>query len=254
MITAAEGLLVVTGATGLLGGYLQSELARNGWNAVGLASRVPDHSRIPIQPADLGSEVELVSACRSLRPTHIIHAGAMSSVAECASDPDRAFQVNVQGTRVLVSLAEELHARLLFISTDLVFDGVRGNYRETDAPAPLSVYGRGKEEGESSVLSIAHSAVIRLSLLFGRSISGRPSFFDRQVRALFERELITLFHDEWRTPLHLRVAAPHYPNGPEVAIRRNSSYWRAGTIDPGGNGLSPCEISPNSQPMHCQLQ
>jgi dTDP-4-dehydrorhamnose reductase len=220
-------MLLLTGATGQLGGYLQRKLIPDGRRAVGWASMrgqasrakgqtdpvsslTPEPSRlnpIPIQRVDLGSEKEVSTACRALRPTHIIHAGAVSSMGACAREPDHAFRVNTQGTRILAALAEELHARLLFISTDLVFDGVRGGYREVDPPAPMSVYGRTKVEAEKAVLSIPRSVVIRLSLLFGPSVIGRPSFFDEQVRCLLERKPITLFHDEWRTPLHLKVAA-----------------------------------------------
>jgi len=208
MDTPAKRSLLLTGATGQLGGYLQREIAQEGWNAVGWArSQVPARSGLAIRRVDLGSKAEVASACRSFQPTLIIHAGAISTVNGCAREPERAFQVNSQGTRVLAGLAAELHARLLLISTDLVFDGTQGNYRETDLPAPLSIYGRTKVEAEEAVLTATRAVVVRFSLLFGPSLVGRPFFFDEQARSFLDRKPVVLFQDEWRTPLHLRLAA-----------------------------------------------
>jgi dTDP-4-dehydrorhamnose reductase len=89
----------------------------------------------------------------------------------------------------------------------MVFDGDRGGYREKDEPAPLSVYGRGKLQPEAAVLSAGRHLVVRLSLCFGPSLCGRPSYFDLQVQALQAHKPITCFYDEWRTPLSLRTAA-----------------------------------------------
>ena len=98
-------------------------------------------------------------------------------------------------------------ARFVFVSTDLVFDGDRGNYRETDPPNPLTVYGRTKADAEKEVLAFPGTAVARLSLLYGPCLTGRSSFFDRMVTALRENLPISLFADEWRTPLALPTAA-----------------------------------------------
>ena len=97
--------------------------------------------------------------------------------------------------------------RLVFISTDLVFNGERGGYREEDEPAPLSVYGRSKRDAEAIVRASPNSVVVRLSLLYGPSLNGCPSFFDEQTVALRTGRNVTLFTDEWRTPLDLPTAA-----------------------------------------------
>jgi dTDP-4-dehydrorhamnose reductase len=96
---------------------------------------------------------------------------------------------------------------MVFLSTDLVFDGEKGWYREDDLPAPLSVYGRTKAAAEQAVLAVPRGLVLRVSLLFGPSIVERPYFFDEQVVALREGRPLTLFNDEWRTPLSLASAA-----------------------------------------------
>jgi dTDP-4-dehydrorhamnose reductase len=115
--------------------------------------------------------------------------------------------VNFDATALLAELAAQLNARLVFVSTDLVFDGAKGSYQESDAPSPLSVYGHTKTEGERAALSIANSAVVRVSLMVGPSLVNRPTFFDQQLAALRERRPLKLFEDEWRTPLDFATAA-----------------------------------------------
>ena len=89
----------------------------------------------------------------------------------------------------------------------MVFDGEHAPYREDDAPAPISVYGRSKAEGECAVLAWPHTAVVRVSLLFGSSLTAQPTLYDRQRHALATGQPVTFFDDEWRTPLDLRTAA-----------------------------------------------
>src|SRR5262249_57758387 len=130
-----------------------------------------------------------------------IHAAALASVADCQRDPARAERVNVQGTAQLAELAAKTGARFLFISTDLVFDGAKGNYGESDVPAPLSIYGRSKLAAEAPVLALPRGVVARLSLLFGPTLSERLSFFDQQLAALRQGRPGRLFAHAWRTPL-----------------------------------------------------
>jgi dTDP-4-dehydrorhamnose reductase len=137
----------------------------------------------------------------------VLHAAAQASVAECFRRPDQARRINAEGSALLAELADRAGARFVQVSTDLVFDGERGGYREEDEPSPLSVYGRTKVEAERAVLAFPRTAVVRVSLLFGPSVVGRPSFFDEQIAALREQRPCQLFEDEWRTPLSLITAA-----------------------------------------------
>lgn len=200
--------MLITGASGQLGGYLLQELRRRGeavtaWSG----SRTGQLFGCPLRPVDLADAVGLASAFHEARPEVVIHAAAVTRVADCFRDPRRAEQINVQGSAALAELAARAGARLLLVSTDLVFDGTRGWYREEDEPSPLSVYGRTKAAAERVVLAARRGAVVRVSLLFGPSVVGRPFFFDEQVAALRAGRPCTLFEDEWRTPLGLRTAA-----------------------------------------------
>jgi dTDP-4-dehydrorhamnose reductase len=199
---------LVTGASGQLGGYLLRELSRQGepvtaWSGAQSGSLFG----VLLRPVDLADPDSVARAFREARPAVVLHAGAVSQVAACFRDPVRARQVNAAGTACLTELAAEAGARLVLVSTDLVFDGTRGGYREGDAVAPLSVYGQTKADAERAVRAAPGGVVARVSLLFGPPLVGRPSFFEDQAAALRAGRPCTLFTDEWRTPLGLQAAA-----------------------------------------------
>jgi dTDP-4-dehydrorhamnose reductase len=131
----------------------------------------------------------------------------MAAVGDCVREPERAADVNINGTATLTELCNAAGARLVFVSTDLVFDGEAAPYAEDARKAPLSVYGRTKAVAEDFVLKSGRHAVVRVSLLYGPSRNGKPNFFDAQVAALRDGQPVRLFHDEWRTPLALSSAA-----------------------------------------------
>jgi dTDP-4-dehydrorhamnose reductase len=199
--------LLITGASGQLGAYLLRQLAGAGdvvaWSGT-RQGRLFGHALVPIDltQADAGAR-----AFAQARPEAVIHAAAWARVADCHRDPAGAGRINVQATALLARLAAAAGARLVLVSTDLVFDGEEAPYREDDPPAPLSVYGRTKAQAEAAVRALPGGVVARLSLLYGPSVSGRPSFFDEQVQALRSGRPLTLFEDEWRTPLDLATAA-----------------------------------------------
>jgi dTDP-4-dehydrorhamnose reductase len=198
--------VIVTGASGQLGGYLLRELAGQAvmaWSG----SRTGELFGATLLPVDLVDRDSVVAAFRAARPDVVIHAGALANVSNCFRDPKRARNVNTFGTQLLAELAEEARCRLIYVSTDLVFDGKRGGYREEDTPSPISEYGRTKADGERAVLAIPRGLVVRVSLLFGPTVVGRPTFFDEQVERARNDKPISLFSDEWRTPLSLKVAA-----------------------------------------------
>jgi dTDP-4-dehydrorhamnose reductase len=200
--------LLVTGASGNLGAYVVRELQHRGANfALWCGARTGDVLGVPAEPVELADPERIASAFKAARPALIIHAGAVASPAECFRDPTRAVQINVEASAILADGAARAGARLLLISTDLVFDGEQGAYREMDVPRPLSIYGHTKLAAEKAVLLHPRNVVARISLLFGPSLTQRPSFFDEQVSALGERRPCNLFSDEWRTPLGLESAA-----------------------------------------------
>jgi dTDP-4-dehydrorhamnose reductase len=158
-------------------------------------------------PVELTDAAAVAAVFRSARPDAVLHAAALARVADCVRDPDRAWRTNAGATATLARLAADAGVRLVLVSTDLVFDGEHAPYREGDAPGPVSVYGRTKRAAEEEALAVPRSAVVRVSLLYGPALHGRPSFFDEQAAALRSGRPVTLFRDEWRSPLDLVTAA-----------------------------------------------
>ncbi len=199
--------LLITGAGGLLGAYLLRETRGRAGVAAWGGPRGGERFGVPLRPVDLTEGESVADAFRSDRPDVVLHAAAMARVADCWREPDRARRVNAEAAATLARLATDAGARLVHVSTDLVFDGEHAPYREGDKPAPVSVYGLTKQLGEEAALAAPRSAVVRVSLLYGPALHGRPSFFDEQAAALRAGRPVTLFRDEWRTPLDLVTAA-----------------------------------------------
>ena len=200
--------VLLTGASGQLGAYLLARLGERGhhvlaWSGTDAGQR----AGIPLRPIDLGGLSGIAPALDEAEPEAVLHAAAMSSAAEAHRDPERARLVNVEATRRIAGWCRANGRRLVFTSTDLVFDGRKPWSRESDPAEPVLTYGRTKREAESAVLEAPRGLVARVSLLYGPSRSGRPSYFDRSLAALRRGEPQTFFEDEFRTPLDLPTAA-----------------------------------------------
>jgi dTDP-4-dehydrorhamnose reductase len=219
--------LLLTGASGLLGGYLLRECRTRGDAVIAWSGqRRGELFGYTLHPVDLMDVDALATAFREARPEAIVHSAALTVVSDCYRDPVRAEQINTRGSAVLAELADRAKVRMIHVSTDMVFDGERGGYHEDDEVRPVSVYARTKAAAERAVLARARNLVVRVPLLFGPTLVGRPAFFDAQVAALREGRPIPLFHDEWRTPLSLRVAAR--------ALRALADADHAGLLHLGG--------------------
>lgn len=159
--------LLVTGATGLLGSALVRE-ASAAYDVYGLARR-PSLVELPCHPVavDLVDASAVRHAVDEIVPDVVIHAAALAYVDQCQQNPGLAHAVNVTATGNLVEALRHLHCPFVFISSDSVFDGVRGDYDEDDRPAPLNVYGRTKVDAEQLLLSERPSALIARTNFYG---------------------------------------------------------------------------------------
>lgn len=201
--------IVVTGASGKLGSVLVGRLENSRRHEVRAWSGTTRAvvGGIELDPVDLSDERALERALEDADPDAVIHAGAISTAEGVRLDPALALAVNVESTRRLAEWSAARGRRFVFTSTDLVFDGSRSWYRETDPARPVLAYGRSKLEAEAHVLASPHGLVARLSLLFGPTRSGKPGFYDQAMDALGRGEPRSFFEDEYRTPLAYPVAA-----------------------------------------------
>jgi dTDP-4-dehydrorhamnose reductase len=183
----------VTGAGGLIGSHLVARCPGD-WQARGLTRKDLELTDFAAVRGRFAEE----------NPALIIHAAALSKTPECESHPNAAWENNVEVTRLLCDLAKAIP--LLFLSTDLVFDGTKGNYAESDPPAPLNVYALTKVAAENIVLANPRHAVIRTSLNVGMTAGGTA--FNEQLRAAWrEGQATKLFIDEFRSPIPADVTA-----------------------------------------------
>ncbi len=159
--------------------------------------------------ADLPGDLEALLA--RVKPTEIVHCAALSRAADCEADPAHARAINVEAPGQLATWAAAHGARLVHVSTDLVFgaeDAPEGGFAEDAVPAPVSEYGRTKLEGERAVLEALPTATVaRLPLLYGDSAGRGLGASDSLLEQVERGERPRLFVDEWRTPLEVSSAA-----------------------------------------------
>jgi len=129
----------------------------------------------------------------------VIHCAAVSTVAEAQKNPALAKRLNTDVTQFLAQLASDV--QFVYFSTDLVFDGRKGNYNENDAPNPLHVYGESKVASEQIVLKNPRHLVLRTSINGGISAAGNRGFNEQLWQAFESGREMKLFTDEFRCPI-----------------------------------------------------
>ncbi|MDD5140968.1 MAG: SDR family oxidoreductase [Verrucomicrobiales bacterium] len=182
----------ITGANGLIGNYLVQAAPRfaPGWRVRALTR----------DQLDLLDFAAVRREFQKDQPQLVIHCAAITAVADAQKNPDLARRVNVEVTGLLAELAEEIP--FVFFSTDLVFDGRKGNYSETDATNPLHIYGETKLAAEEIVLKNRCHLVVRTSINGGVSPTGNRAFNEQLRRSLQQAgQGMRLFTDEFRCPI-----------------------------------------------------
>lgn len=199
--------LLVTGASGFLGGHL-ARAAQATWQVVGTYHRhCPTLAGLALHPIDL-TDAALDPWLEALAPDAIIHTAALSQPNRCEQEPERSYAINVEATRRLAEYCARRAIPLVFTSTDQVFDGQAAPYDETSPPSPINRYGHHKAEAEALVQAVHPAAAIcRLPLLYGPASPTAGCFLQGFVRQLRAGQPLALFTDEFRTPAYVADAA-----------------------------------------------
>lgn len=152
---------------------------------------------------DLAHPSTIAPALDDAAPDAIIHTAAMRDLTACEREPELAHRVNVESTEQLARWAASRHARLIFTSTDQVFDGVQGFYTEGDAPNPINTYGRSKLAGEELLLQHAWrtSTIARVGLTLGLTREGNRSPNEFVCGALRAGKQARMYVQEFRSPI-----------------------------------------------------
>ena len=189
--------LLVTGASGLLGNKIVT-LAENSFHVT------PTDVTEPLHPnavkADITDEAGISHLFNKVRPDLVIHTASETNVDRCETEKERAWKINVEGTRNIAEACRETNTKLVCISTDYVFDGEKGLYVEEDAPNPIDFYGLTKLEGEKQVIKRCKNyAVLRTSVLYGRH-PWKQDFATWVINKLRQNQEITVVDDHFNTP------------------------------------------------------
>jgi dTDP-4-dehydrorhamnose reductase len=198
--------VLITGANGFLGYYLSTQFMERGHDVIATGRggcRLPfaDHKLFQYAPMDFTDPLAVKEVFETYRPEIVVHAGAMSKVDECELNQRQAFVTNVEGTKTLLLHAAGLKCFFVFVSTDFIFDGVAGMYKEDDIPNPVNFYGKTKLEAEAAVKEYEYDwAIARTILVYGKSVSGKANILTIVKEKLEKGEEYSVVNDQLRTP------------------------------------------------------
>jgi dTDP-4-dehydrorhamnose reductase len=235
--------VLITGANGLVGQYLVPYLIEKNWELLATSkgsSRLADRanaSSCPYASLDITDGLAVHQIVQSYKPDIIIHAAAMTQVDACELHQTAASEINVQGTAELLVEAESLGAHFVYLSTDFVFDGAAGPYREEDPTSPVNWYGFTKLQAEAMVQeSNCPWSIVRTCLVYGYPGAGRRNIISWVRDALITNKTIQVVKDQWRTPtfaFDLAVALE------QIALQKATGIWHVS----GPDTFTPYEMA-----------
>ncbi|HEU98174.1 MAG TPA: dTDP-4-dehydrorhamnose reductase [Fervidicoccus fontis] len=203
--------VLITGATGLLGYHLLNATERKGFDVFATyhERKIEGFENVRWIRVDFEDVEKIEDTVKSARPDVIIHSAAFTDVDGCEKERAKAYRINYHATRALASISSELKARMIYISTDYVFDGEMGFYREEDIPNPLNFYGLTKLLGEVSVESLLRERglIVRVSGLYGYSPTGKKNFGLQALEKMMRKEEVKAFVDQHLSPTYVPFLA-----------------------------------------------
>ncbi|TKJ41810.1 hypothetical protein CEE37_04375 [candidate division LCP-89 bacterium B3_LCP] len=194
--------ILITGASGFIGGtlYCSSPDKYDVWGTYHQSPvKTGDSQFIELNLLDY---IETTNVLNSVNPDVIIHCAALSKVSFCQNHPSSAWDLNNKATEHLVKLINDdiINTRLIFLSSDMVFNGQKGDYCESDQPDPINLYGQTKLAAEEHVARLgAKGTVLRLNLVYGRPVMGGSSFSEEVIHVVKSGKPYHLFVDQHRS-------------------------------------------------------
>jgi dTDP-4-dehydrorhamnose reductase len=186
--------VLITGTNGMLGKDIYNDLFNKGFIVFGV-----DLIKNPILPdqfqriGDLTEKNFIISVLEEINPDIIVHCAAIVNLENCQNNKELAYAVHVNVTKCLAQF-KPINTKLIYISTDSVFDGVKGNYKETDKPNPINYYAESKLEGEKMTELNPNHIIIRTNI-FGFNIPLRGSLCEWAIKNLQSNRAIKGFPD-----------------------------------------------------------
>lgn len=239
--------IAVIGAGGLLGQRVAAEAAEAGCQVLGTYhdSPVPPSS-IEVAHLDITDPDETRLVLKRFSPEWVVHTSALTNVDLCERNPSKAWSVNAEGTLNVVQACGQIAARMLYVSTDYVFNGMKGQpYEEHDQPDPVNIYGKTKLEGERLVTdSSTKNVVARVSVLYGwNRVTTKQNFATWVIDSLRKGREVSLFTDQVASPTYVPYCAAalielmrkgsrgiYHVSGPECVSRYDFGLKIAGAL------------------------
>ena len=224
--------ILITGANGLLGQKLVTNLLQKphiDFLATSLHScKIKTERDFKFETMDIRNPERIEEIFASYHPTVVIHTAAMTDVGSCETEPEKCWAINVDATQNIIDATNRHQAKLIYISTDFVFDGENGPYTEQDIPNPVSHYGKSKLEAERLVQEQCGGwAIVRTILVYGiLPEMARSNIILWVKRNLEARKAIRVVNDQFRMPT---LAEDLAEGTVQIAIRNaNGIYHLSG--------------------------
>ena len=192
--------LLITGASGLYGSKLaQMALAKN------IEVYSSDIQSLSVYgnfvKLDISGKEQVEEAFKTIKPDVVVHAATLTDVDKCELNKELAWKVNVEGTKNIAEAVKSTGSFLIYISTDYIFSGEKGRYKETDKPDPINYYGLTKLKAEEIIQTQAEYFIARPSVIYGSTpAAGKVNFALWLIETLRKRERVKIVTDQWNTP------------------------------------------------------
>ena len=200
--------VVITGSNGLLGQSLLNLLLneKENYQVFGFSRGNNRSGRTDFEyvSIDITKEKELKTELLKIHPDFIINTAAMTQVDDCETDKKECDILNIDVVKCLKEVAEEINSHIIHISTDFIFDGKKGYYKEDDEPNPLSYYGLSKLKSEEVLInSTINFTILRTILVFGKVYDMSRSNIVLWVKQMLEnKKEVTIVDDQYRMPTY----------------------------------------------------
>ncbi len=210
--------VLITGAGGLLGTKLAGLATASAHKVYSLDNSHPCPYGTP-ERVDITDPTAVGKVFADTTPDVVFHTASITDVDLCETNPELAMRVNGEATGFIAKTCQETGGYLVYVSTDYVFDGMRGQYSEEDEPAPINTYGKSKLFGEEEMARhCSRGCIARTSVLYGWGRSFRPNFATWVHSKLAANEHIKVVSDQFASPtLNTHLARMLL----EIAERRN---------------------------------
>jgi dTDP-4-dehydrorhamnose reductase len=194
--------IFISGASGLIGSNCLKHFKEEGEEAVGSYFSYPVEDTVYFNTLDFYDPRNF--DLKTFAPDVIVHCGALTHVDYCETHESESFDQTVKSTRTLIDISKELKAKLVYISTDYVFDGKSGPYSEEDQVNTLSIYAQHKLQAEQEVLqNLPESLVLRVTNVYGHEVRNK-NFVSRIITQCRDGQTLQLKlpKDQYATPVN----------------------------------------------------